>query len=147
MEEAEKILRLLKDEIVVVKESQRAHMVEQIQDEDGKERKVSRKFADLLAGRRSTFEVWRADYSPEGTTYRFKAARDLVQIYEYGHTWGYFEKGEGYIFKLGEAEQTAKKLSQDVASLTKERDAWKKRYDDCESSKFGTGAFTSNVEE
>lgn len=47
--------------------------------------------------------------------------------------------------KTNEAERL--KLKQDLEVTSKERDAWKKRYADCESAKFGTGTETGEVED
>jgi len=147
--DAERILELLKNEIVKVKEDSMEKRVARFKlDEDGKERKKdSQEYVDWLANARNKFEIFRNNRRPDFIPERFMAAADLVKAYGFGQTRRYLETGEGYIFRMTELESLSKKLSQDLVTMTKDRDDWKKRAGDCEKVKFGTKEFFGDVTE
>jgi hypothetical protein len=148
--DALRIMGLLDDEIVTIKPEERDHIIKStFTDDKGKERVEKVKFADELSQVEHKFKIWRDDKTVEGRVKRWEAASGLVRAFNYGQKWRYFETGEGFVIRLNEQENLVKKLTEDLATRTTERDAWKKRYEDCERLKFRTsgGTLTGDVEE
>lgn len=142
--EADRIYQLLKDNVLAIKPDCMMKIVgETKEDEKGKKELRKRTFADWLANARAGWEIWRGNLSTLAVTERWTAANSLMKAFGYGDTWRFFEVGEGYVFKMEQQENLVKNLSQDIERLTKERDTWKRMYDECDAGE----AFTGNVEE
>ena len=148
--EAERVLKLLEDDVIRIREDCRTKEVRRgvSKDEKGKERDQGvQSYADWVANARSRFKLRHNDPDPQNLPYTWGVAVDLIKAYDYGQTWGYLETGEGFVLRISELEGLSKKLSQDLDAIKKERDDWKKRYDDCERAKFGTSGLVGDVSE
>ncbi len=147
IEEAERILKMFKEEeLIVSKEGTDEKIVYTFMEEDKKKEEKSG-FGSWFARRMTSYQIFRGDQTPQSQLRKWQTAIDLVRGYDYGHTKRFFEKGDGLLRRLSEAETLVTKLTLELKNLTDNRDGWKRRYNDCESKKFGTGVFMGDVEE
>jgi hypothetical protein len=146
--EAEKIfLALTNEEFVVAEQFKRAYVRHSSLGRDEKMKTDESPFADWLANARKSYRIYRGGTPEENDFALWQASTNLVACFDYGQTWRYFEKGDGMLKRLAEAEALNKSLAQDIDRLTTDRDAWKKRAFDCEAVKFGTNVSIGDVEE